>query len=636
MTPEERARAAAAAAAARFAQQAAAGPRAPTGAPGGAAPAATSAAPAAVAAAPAGGGGAGGKPDDAAVAAAWKEHTAPDGRKYYHNRLLKESRWTMPPEMKALQEAKGAGCGGRGGLVRQQGLCASSMGLAVVCPDARRPRIPPRSGAHGRAGGGALPGRGGGALAAAAAAARAAGGGGAGDLCHKGAAWGGGGLAGGWGAAGRQGLRRQGPARRGRSRRAGRARASACVYCSYPARTYPPTHPRRRRRATRSRSCWRRRAWAAMTRGTARCGGWSTTRGTTRSSRSASARRCSTNTCRCGARGGAAAGPRFWGVMKAGGGRQLQGASRAPAAQRPPAPPAISQARRNEERDAARRRAAEAKEAFSVMLDECGSLRPGDRCARGGPRRLGHGGSRGRACSGRWVQPLPAPSQLKPLSDAAPAPAPRSYRTARALLQDDSRWGVRNPGGLGDEPGAQAQHGGRPPTAAAAPTRVSPSTHHRSPPRSRSHTQHTLPPLPSCPSSRPSPTSQRARSCLSPSCARLLQRRRSGSARSGASARRRTGGGARARPRQCGLGKPPGCRALPSGCPRSEARRARRAPAHSPPPPRPALARELLRGAGLKASSQWRKIAPRLEGDPAFDELDKPERLRLFQVGGRG
>lgn len=34
----------------------------------------------------------------------WKEFTAPDGRKYYYNKVTKESRWTMPEEMKgALQ-----------------------------------------------------------------------------------------------------------------------------------------------------------------------------------------------------------------------------------------------------------------------------------------------------------------------------------------------------------------------------------------------------------------------------------------------------------------------------------------------------------------------------------------------------
>ncbi|PSC74832.1 pre-mRNA-processing 40A [Micractinium conductrix] len=36
----------------------------------------------------------------AGAASSWKEHTAPDGRKYYHNRMTKESRWTMPDEMK--------------------------------------------------------------------------------------------------------------------------------------------------------------------------------------------------------------------------------------------------------------------------------------------------------------------------------------------------------------------------------------------------------------------------------------------------------------------------------------------------------------------------------------------------------
>lgn len=48
----------------------------------------------------------------AAVAAAWKEHTAPDGRKYYHNRLTKESRWQMPEEYKAAKAAKLAKGGG--------------------------------------------------------------------------------------------------------------------------------------------------------------------------------------------------------------------------------------------------------------------------------------------------------------------------------------------------------------------------------------------------------------------------------------------------------------------------------------------------------------------------------------------
>lgn len=37
----------------------------------------------------------------------WKEYTAPDGRKYYYNKTTKESRWTMPDEMKAGAEAGG-------------------------------------------------------------------------------------------------------------------------------------------------------------------------------------------------------------------------------------------------------------------------------------------------------------------------------------------------------------------------------------------------------------------------------------------------------------------------------------------------------------------------------------------------
>ena len=38
----------------------------------------------------------------------WKEFTSPDGRKYYHNRKTKESKWTMPEEMKKAQEEKAA------------------------------------------------------------------------------------------------------------------------------------------------------------------------------------------------------------------------------------------------------------------------------------------------------------------------------------------------------------------------------------------------------------------------------------------------------------------------------------------------------------------------------------------------
>ena len=36
---------------------------------------------------------------------AWKEFTAPDGRKYYYNKGTKESKWTLPDEMKAAAAA---------------------------------------------------------------------------------------------------------------------------------------------------------------------------------------------------------------------------------------------------------------------------------------------------------------------------------------------------------------------------------------------------------------------------------------------------------------------------------------------------------------------------------------------------
>lgn len=42
-------------------------------------------------------------------ATAWKEFTAPDGRKYYYNRITKESKWTLPDEMKAAQQQAAAG-----------------------------------------------------------------------------------------------------------------------------------------------------------------------------------------------------------------------------------------------------------------------------------------------------------------------------------------------------------------------------------------------------------------------------------------------------------------------------------------------------------------------------------------------
>jgi len=40
---------------------------------------------------------------------AWEEHTAPDGRKYYHNKVTKESKWTLPPGVKPIAVSKLAG-----------------------------------------------------------------------------------------------------------------------------------------------------------------------------------------------------------------------------------------------------------------------------------------------------------------------------------------------------------------------------------------------------------------------------------------------------------------------------------------------------------------------------------------------
>lgn len=41
----------------------------------------------------------------------WKEFTAPDGRKYYYNKATKESKWTLPDEMKAAAAATAAATG---------------------------------------------------------------------------------------------------------------------------------------------------------------------------------------------------------------------------------------------------------------------------------------------------------------------------------------------------------------------------------------------------------------------------------------------------------------------------------------------------------------------------------------------
>jgi hypothetical protein len=42
--------------------------------------------------------------EKADAASDWKEYTAPDGRKYYYNKITKESKWTIPDEMKRARE----------------------------------------------------------------------------------------------------------------------------------------------------------------------------------------------------------------------------------------------------------------------------------------------------------------------------------------------------------------------------------------------------------------------------------------------------------------------------------------------------------------------------------------------------
>lgn len=46
--------------------------------------------------------------EQAQVLADWKEFQAPDGRKYYHNKTTKESRWQMPEEFRLAQAAAAA------------------------------------------------------------------------------------------------------------------------------------------------------------------------------------------------------------------------------------------------------------------------------------------------------------------------------------------------------------------------------------------------------------------------------------------------------------------------------------------------------------------------------------------------
>ncbi len=42
----------------------------------------------------------------APVQDSWTEHTAPDGRKYYYNKALKQSSWEKPPALIAAQAVR--------------------------------------------------------------------------------------------------------------------------------------------------------------------------------------------------------------------------------------------------------------------------------------------------------------------------------------------------------------------------------------------------------------------------------------------------------------------------------------------------------------------------------------------------
>ncbi|WIA16549.1 hypothetical protein OEZ85_013221 [Tetradesmus obliquus] len=117
MTAVERAKAAAdkagaAAPAAAAAAPAAAAPAAAAAAPAAAAPAAASSAAASDVAAAAAAAGSSSAVSEAAKA--WKQYTAPDGRPYFYNKITKESKWTMPEEMKQAAAAAAGGTAAAG------------------------------------------------------------------------------------------------------------------------------------------------------------------------------------------------------------------------------------------------------------------------------------------------------------------------------------------------------------------------------------------------------------------------------------------------------------------------------------------------------------------------------------------
>lgn len=72
------------------------------------------------------------KPAD--TASDWKEFTSPDGRKYYHNRKTKESKWVMPEEMKRAQAAAAAATATNGAAGQAQKVTGAAAPQLVKVP----------------------------------------------------------------------------------------------------------------------------------------------------------------------------------------------------------------------------------------------------------------------------------------------------------------------------------------------------------------------------------------------------------------------------------------------------------------------------------------------------------------------
>lgn len=69
------------------------------------------------------------------AATPWKEHTAPDGRKYYYNKETKESRWTMPDELKKASSGDSSATSVASGVRMDKSMFYQWMGMRA-CPRA--------------------------------------------------------------------------------------------------------------------------------------------------------------------------------------------------------------------------------------------------------------------------------------------------------------------------------------------------------------------------------------------------------------------------------------------------------------------------------------------------------------------